>query len=148
MAAEANIDPDELDTMVRTLSGECRSEPLNGQLAVAYVIKNRAQWSPAAWWGHTIGQVCRKPYQFSCWSQEDWNASNLAHMIRLEPTDSEYIALETACLDVLHGNVPDPTHGATHYKVKGTPASWERAVAGKPVIEIGHHQFWRLGPHE
>lgn len=137
------VDPDDLDTFVRTLSGECRGEPLNGQIAVAYVIKNRAQWEPHAWWGHTIGQVCRKPHQFSCWSESEHNASNLAHMLRLETTDSEYIALETVCLDVLHGNVPDPTGGADHYKVHGTPTAWGNTVI---PIRVGAHDFYRLGP--
>lgn len=139
-------DPDDLDTMVRTLSGECRGESLVGQHAVAWVIKNRAEWKPPAWWGHTIGQVCRKKHQFSCWSDANFNASNLAHMMRLQQTDSEYIALETVCLDVLGDKIVDPTNGATHYRVVGTTASWDQAINETSQVQIGRHLFCRIGP--
>lgn len=140
------VDPDDLDTMIRTLSGECRGEPVNGQIAVAYVIRTRAEWVPHAWWGRTVGQVCRKPFQFSCWAEAEWNASNLAHIMAIMPDGPEYRHLEGVCLDVIHGNVPDPTHASTHYKVKGTSAEWDDAVKLLPPIVIGNHVFYKLGP--
>lgn len=139
------VSRDDLDTMIRTLSGECRSEPLNGQIGVAYVIRNRATDPGKDWWGDTISEVCLKPYQFSCWLKAVWNTRNLKHMTDLRSTDAEYRALELVCLDVLHGNVPDPTHGATHYKVSGTPASWDKAIVNMTPVVIGHHEFYKLG---
>ncbi len=146
------VDPDEIDTMVRTLSGEARGESHTGRIAVAYVIRNRAEWMPAAWWGHTIGQICLKHskrgvYQFSCWSDADWNASNKAHMIALKPNETEYLELQQVCDEVLSGTAIDPTGGATQYKVTGTNASWDRAVANSLPVVIGHHSFWRLAPN-
>lgn len=151
-----NISSEALDTMVRTLSGECRSEPLNGQLAVAYVTVNRAAWQPPTWWGQTIEEVCLKHsprsfkrplaiYQFSCWSDAKWNTANKDHMLRLQPSSEEYTLLQAVCLDALHGNTPDPTHGATHYKVAHTTASWNKALDDHPRVEIGRHWFYRLG---
>lgn len=142
------IDPDDEDTEVRTLYGECRGEPLVGQQAVAWVIRNRAEWHPTAWWGDTIGRVCRKHAQFSCWSEADWNASNLAQMKALRPDDKHYVDLLAVIRSVNDGAVPDVTGGATHYRVKGTPATWDAAVQahGLHPTSIGHHDFYRLGP--
>lgn len=146
-AIQMIVDPDDVDTMVRTLSGECRNEPLIGQIAVAWVIRNRTEDPGLDWWGDTIGQVCRRPYQFSCWLDAEWNASNKAHMIALKATDPEYRHLEHVCQSVLNGTEPDPSMGATHYKVVGTPASWDRAAVGRQTVVIGQHAFYKLGPH-
>lgn len=142
-----DVDPDDLDVMIRTLSGECRSESHTGKVAVAWVIRTRAQWMPPAWWGHTVGKVCLKKSQFSCWSDAEWNANNKAHMIGLKVNDTEYLDLSRVCTEVLFGEVIDPTGGATHYKVTGTPAKWDSSVANLHPVAIGHHSFYRLGPH-
>lgn len=146
MAAPLIVDPDDLDTMVRTLSGECRGEPRIGQIAVAWVIRNRAEHQPPAWWGRTVGQVCRKPFQFSCWSEAEWNASNLAHMMAIQPDGNEYEDLLDVCHTVLSGESVDPTNGATHYKVAGTKASWDHATLKLTPIRLGNHLFYALGP--
>ena len=60
--------------LARTLWGECRGEPKIGQIAVAWVILNRAE--QPGWWSKshteaimddTIEAVCLCPHQFSCW---------------------------------------------------------------------------------
>jgi len=55
--AEAN------ETAILTIMGEAASEPLEAQIAVAEVIRNRA-----ALRGQTIEQVCLAPRQFSFWN--------------------------------------------------------------------------------
>lgn len=137
---------EDIDTLTRTLFGEARGEPAEGQAAVGYVVKNRATWEPSAWWGDTIDTVCHKSYQFSCWNLNDPNRSR---MLMLSQTDPVYIVLRKIAEGVLFGEISDPTQeigGATQYKVAGTKASWDYAVADLPSKQIGKHVFWRLPP--
>lgn len=140
---------DDVDAMTRTLWGEARGEGRDGQIAVAWVIRNRAEYNidPAHpekdWWGNSPAQVCKHPWQFSCWNENDPNRQKL---LALTPDSPGYRWLAGVARSVLDGAVPDPTKGATHYKVVGTKASWDKATDGKDPIIIGHHAFFRLGP--
>lgn len=137
---------DDLDVLTRTLFGEARGESAEGQAAVGYVVKNRANWTPSAWWGDTISGVCKKSYQFSSWNVNDPNRSK---MLMLSKTDPIYIVLNDIAARVISGEIEDPTQeigGATQYKVAGTKASWDYAVADLPSKQIGKHVFWRLPP--
>lgn len=57
-------------TLARTLWGEARGEPIEGQVAVAWVIRNRADGARFA--GQLLGRegavahVCLTLWQFSC----------------------------------------------------------------------------------
>lgn len=129
---------------VRTVYGEARGESIEGQIAVAWVIRNRADWVVPSWWGHTVEQVCIKPFQFSCWNANDPNSKLLAE---LHPDNLHFTAIENGVVKpVMGGQIPDPTGGATHYKVRGTKASWDAAVADIEPVRIGAHDFYRLGP--
>ena len=46
----------------KTIWAEARGEPLEGQIAVANVIINRAR--QGGWWGDEVAKVCRKPKHF------------------------------------------------------------------------------------
>ena len=85
---------EDLDTLARTLYGECRSESREGKIAVAHVIKNRAD-NPK-WWcrksgdgipDDTIEAVCRHPWQFSCWNLDDPNRPKL---LAATPADKKF----------------------------------------------------------
>lgn len=125
----------DIDTMARTMVGEARGEGLIGMQAVANVILNRV--SKESWYGLTPTEVCRKPYQFSCWNKNDPNKL----IIEALGTDKSIFrdALDIA-QKVLDGDLADITHGATHYKVIGTIASW--ANGKTPCAVIGHHEFY------
>jgi N-acetylmuramoyl-L-alanine amidase len=133
----------DLDVVARTLYGECRGERLDGQIAVAWVIRNRA--SCPAWWGHGPAEVCLKKSQFSCWLASDPNSAKLNDPALAE--DRSYRFLRGVAADVFADKHPDPTHGATHYKVWNTRASWDAACAGHEGVRIGAHLFFNLGPH-
>lgn len=134
----------DLDILTRTLFGEARGEPVEGQIAVAFVVKNRATWNGAgSWWGHSIAEVCQHPWQFSCWNASDPNSAKLRE---LATNDPEYQHLSAVAETVVGGVAQDPTNGATHYKVTGTRASWDKATADIEPVIIGHHSFYRLGP--
>jgi spore germination cell wall hydrolase CwlJ-like protein len=132
--------PEDLDIATRTVWGEARGEGPQGQLAVAWVIRNRAE--EPGWWGKTPAQVCQKPYQFSCWLESDPNSKKLA---QLPTSDPLYARIRDIVREAFEGTAEDPTGGATHYKVKGIKASWDKATVDKTPAEIGHHLFFKIG---
>lgn len=136
-----DVTDDDLDVATRTLWGEARGEPLVGQLAVAWVIRNRAEWHPGQWWGHTPKQVCLLPSQFSVWFPTD---PNCAKMHNLPRTDPEYIHLREVVRSVFAGEIDDPTARCTHYEVLGTGAAW--AKNREFSVLLGRHAFYAIGP--
>lgn len=125
--------------MRRTVFGEARSEPFEGQIAVAWVILNRARHRTVNWWGRGIIGVCFAPKQFSCWNPGDPN-SGLAR-VATENSKSLLQASAAAAM-VLTGVAPDPTFGATHYYADSIEApGWARAAT--PTVKIGHHLFFK-----
>jgi len=118
----------------RTLYGEARGEGYDGMLAVAWVIKNRLT---SGRWGKTAAAVCLAPYQFSTWNEKDPNRKKLLELDEADPS------FETAQVAWVHADLaykPDPTLGAMHYRVIGTPASWANGLT--PCATIGHHEFF------
>ena len=66
---------DDIWIFAKTIWAEARGEPLDGQIAVANVILNRAQ--QGGWWGDDVVKVCRKPKQFSYWNKSDPNRAKM-----------------------------------------------------------------------
>jgi len=155
----------EIDVMARTLWGEARGEPYTGIVAVAWVILNRARADVGGdgkpdWWGEGILGVCCKPWQFSCWNEND---PNRAKMLALKEGDwtfdrMRFVARQTAQLafdgdtgerDAAGGERArrhvDPTDGAVAYltsKLLATaPPKW--ALGRTPCCTIGAHAFFK-----
>jgi N-acetylmuramoyl-L-alanine amidase len=142
--AERNIIDVDRDALVRTAWGEARNQPVEGIAAVVYCILKRA--SEPAWWGRTDWQICHHAFQFSCWNVND---PNYRQLLALNPDCLEYRRIAGIVDKCLSGQIPDPCvsiGGATHYKVFGTAASWDKAAEGKPSVHIGAHIFFNLGP--
>ena len=136
----------DLDTLARTVFGEARGEPPEGQYAVAHVVLNRVKRAPR-YGGYTITEVCRKPFQFSCWLPDDPNYPLLLAANIQQPTFLR--AFGVACM-VVSGAVGDPTGGATHYFVrqpppgsKEWPPAWSKAMMR--TVDIGAHSFFKEG---
>lgn len=139
-------------TLARTLYGEARGESRIGQIAVAWVIRNRLENYPGAWWSQQVGDgipdstieaVCLERNQFSCW----WDSQ--AKKVRSR-TPSQLGDLMVIAQQVLEGNLTDPTDGATHYHTclrpewaKSWPPKWAHGRVGKTV---GSHIFYKIGP--
>ncbi|MBI5162457.1 MAG: cell wall hydrolase [Magnetospirillum sp.] len=131
---------DETDILARTLWGEARGEPVAGREAVAWVIRNRVRLAAerrVLWWGTTIAEVCRRPWQFSCWNETD---PNRAKIEALSDNDRAFRVCLAVARRVLAGEVPDPTFGATHYHVKGLAPPWSKGKT--PSAAIGNHLFF------
>ncbi|HLO77120.1 MAG TPA: cell wall hydrolase [Magnetospirillum sp.] len=123
------------DILARTLWGEARGEPVRGIEAVAAVVMNRVR--RGGWWGCTVEAVCRKPYQFSCWNQNDPNRAKLE---RVDETDRMFRICLRIARRAIAGSVDDPTLGATNYHVRGMVPAWARGR--DPSAEIGNHLFY------
>lgn len=136
-------------TLARTLWGEARGEPLEGQVAVAWVIRNRASRSQFA--GKLVGRegaaaaVCLAPWQFSCWNESDPNRAKL--LVLREDQCRREIGVAS---NVLDGLVPDPTNGADHYHTIDPPAwaeAWPPtwAPSMRETARFGGHVFYDSG---
>ena len=126
----------EIDALARTVFGEARGEPVEGQIAVAHVVRNRQADSryPAS-----VAGVVKQPWQFSTWNENDHNRAVIERAD--EDTPGFLLAVEVAAR-VLRGDVADPTHGATHYHADWiAPPRW--ADPSKVTARIGRHVFYR-----
>ncbi|HEY4136503.1 MAG TPA: cell wall hydrolase [Alphaproteobacteria bacterium] len=138
--------PRDRDVLARTVYGEARGERWLGKAAVAWSVLNRVAIDLRGdgrpdWWGEGIAAVCLAPWQYSAWNENDPNREALLRVTVADPFFRECLAVVDA---VLAGDEPDPTDGATHYKVTklAWPKDWgpqEQAIV-KPVI--GGHSFY------
>ena len=138
---------DEVNVLALTLWGESRGETLEGRIAVACVIRNRAH--AKSWYGHGIAGVCLKRWQFSCWLPQGGESNcrqlmamaNKAHMTRLKTPG--YRECYWIAHGIYNGAVRDQVKRANHYYVDGTrKPKW--AVGQTPVLHLGTHLFFRL----
>lgn len=127
--------------------GESRGEPVEGQIAVANVVRNRLRLAvnTAPRWR----DICLAPEQFSCFNAFDPNAGPIAkasiNLMTSQPTPELAQALWIAD-GAISGAAKDNTHGATHYLtswlLNTTPPRWAK---GQPVlVSIGDHSFLRV----
>lgn len=143
-----------------TLWGETRGEPIEGQIAVACVIRNRVladigKDGKPDWWGEGYRGVCLAPRQFSCWAPED-GAENYATVMRLahavcgdyadrttvDLNDPVMRQLKAIAENVMNGTLLDRSGGATQYLTKHlfstAPPPW---ALNRPVRTIGSQVF-------
>lgn len=124
--------------------GEARSEPIEGQVAVACVVRNRATRSagtPPSW-----KDVCLAPKQFSCFSVTDPNYPKIlsaADLLMHEMSTPDLAQALWIADGVLAGVVRDNTHGARNYLtttlLHHSPPSW---AVNRPILAtIGNHSF-------
>lgn len=154
----------EIDTFARTIWGEARGEGSIGMQAVAFVVLNRLNVSKQKgkfWWGNSIIEICRKPYQFSCWNRDDPNCRKLLNIDDRDRTFKKAIEVarhfschpgesrdrvDTNAIPAFAGMTQtlnsDPTHGATHYHAIGIYPFWSRDQT--PTATIGRHIFYRI----
>lgn len=140
--------------MAATIWGEARGETPEGRQGVAAVIANRAAIASA--YRNKMGEshplfgdgrvltACLAPWQFSCWNHND---PNRVQILALDFSAPDEILADCIAVadEFLASNPPDPTHGATHYKVTSLPwpSSWGAKVP--PLAIIDHQSFYRIG---
>ncbi len=106
--------------LANTIYAEARGEAAQGQIAVAWVVRNRVD-SPVTWWGKDYQSVIDKPYQFNS-------------------ADVTTPALCEIAEGVISGDILDNTNGATHFHNRTVSPHWPRL---RMVAEIGRHKFYR-----
>jgi spore germination cell wall hydrolase CwlJ-like protein len=137
------------EVLIKTLWGECRGEPDEDKIAVAWVCRRRAAIALAfvqlygkihpLYGMGTLTSACWTAWQFSCWDVGD---PNLPIIIALDIESDEAASERKAAEGVLNDLIPDNTNLATHYCVIGLNPSW---AAGKtPCAQIGRHVFYDL----
>ncbi len=132
----------ELDILARTLWGEARGEGMAGMEAVAMVIMNRVEVAHrhgGYWWGNSVIEVCRKPYQFSCWNKDD---PNLPRLLSVTADNLYFATAKRVAQRAILGFLKDQTRGATHYHARNVTPSWSKGQ--RPCAVIGRHLFYKL----
>ena len=130
-----------VEVLALTIYGESRGEPIQGQVAVGNVIKNRTGG------GRSIVQVCLAPDQFSCWDKSDPNykilidyAGRLVNDELLQDRyfDQCYFVAE----GIIDGKLLDNTQGAKNYVTTDLQKSGKGPVwADKFTLVIGSQVF-------
>lgn len=114
----------------RTVFGEARGEPYEGQKAVAHVILNRARKEGS------VAAVCLRPKQFSCWNVGD---PTRERMVTVTTDDPKFRTAIRAFLDAV--DELDFTGGATHYATLVTYPTWAKDKI--PDFILGNHKFFK-----
>lgn len=138
-AATAGKLPDDVDVLARTIWGEARGEPdpAAAMTAVANVVLNRVKRQ--TYWGRTIEEVCRKPYQFSCWNAGDRNRPKMLAVTR---QDREFVLACAIAENAVAHQIADNTKGATHYYSRRMPAPPRWARRHACCETVGNHLFF------
>jgi len=143
------IDNESINYLAATLVGEARGEPIEGQIAVANVIRNRVRVS-----GGGYKAVCLEPKQFSCWNNDDSNSKLVRNFLsRLESGDDIHEPIFRQCLAIARSIVAedflDNTQGCRNYVTLSRYQLAKARAANtdlwmlrlKPVVTIGQHIF-------
>ena len=150
-AAEQPLTKDE-QTIAITLMGEARGEKSVGMYAVACVIQKRADERKL-----TPAQVCKQPWQFSCWNKGQENYIDLMkRLLKSNTTQAQYAKKLARAICAGGRLVHSFTGEANHYysmKVMNKAPYWAFkkvevrgrtvTVAIKPSKIIGNHVFYK-----
>ncbi|MEQ4531195.1 MAG: cell wall hydrolase [Mixta sp.] len=108
---------------------EARGEPLKGQIAVASVTMNRANWD--------VTQICPvvyAPKQFS------WTHLKKSAYSYPSKSDKSWQRAQQIAHQIINGELSDVTNGATYYHNQTVNPSWRSEFA--QTAAIGNHIFY------
>lgn len=140
---KASLTPEQ--TVAMTIWAEARAEPIEGQIAVGCVIRNRLMLPQR--FDDTWKEICFAKWQFSCWIPQGGEKNYQILMARCEaamreaqpwPAQASWIAQ-----GIIANAIADRANGATHYFASWLkpPPKWSMGV--KPVATIGVHLFFK-----
>jgi N-acetylmuramoyl-L-alanine amidase len=141
-------------TVAACLFGEARSEPIEGIVAVANVIRNRVQADlhgdgKPDWFGEGYVDVVTRPWQFSMWHPNGGKSNNrrvlqfVRDLVAKKPVED---VKARQCVLVAHGIIDnylaDNTNGSHHYHKAGMSPrpSWAQSLV--PTKQIAGHVFY------
>lgn len=121
------------DYLAAIIYGEARGEIPQGQAAVAHTVLNRAAAT-----GQSIPQVALDYRQYTAMDPADHNRRAIES--GAARNDPHWQSAQEVATQVLTGDIPDPTRGATHYYAPDAM----RAQTGRPDPRWGRgHSGWR-----
>jgi spore germination cell wall hydrolase CwlJ-like protein len=129
------------EALTLTIWGEARSEPIEGKLGVAAVIRNRvlAHYRGAT----TYLEVCTARAQFSAWTDEAAEMKAAQQALAGTHPDTSLLLCGEIAKATIAGLIPDNTSGANHYyALTIPPPSW--ALNATPLITLGHQRFYNV----
>lgn len=136
-----STDSDEV-LLARMIFGEARGCSDKEKIAVAYTALNRVE--KKSWYGKDLKGVILKPWQYSCFNENDPNREKLK-----DPETQEPVAWKR-CLEIAKGvlnkEYADPTRGATHYfNPRYADPYWKNSPNMTQIGQIGNskHLFLR-----
>lgn len=131
----------DLQALSLTTWGESRGEPVEGQIAVMSVIRNRSKQFRLPY-----PNVVLRAFQFSCWNDNDPNRSQLLDMFNDETRVVGWALwhqLKYLAQGIIDDKLLDNTQGATHYYALGIPPpKW--TSSGTRTRIIANHVFYKL----
>jgi N-acetylmuramoyl-L-alanine amidase len=147
------MDTNDLFYLYCTLVGEARGESVEGIVAVANVIKNRAYSAQK-----TYKEICLAPLQFSCWNPDDPNYAMISTLLSdvvsgNNPVDITLRQCLAVAKAVYEGDFKDNVKGAKNYVTLKRYSiaqarqdvkldSWINKM--KPIVTYGNHIFLGL----
>lgn len=155
--ADINIAAQSEDVVLaRTIFAEARGEPQEGQIAVGYTIKHRAEIAAAyikkhgeahpIFGGGTIVSACLWSFhgihQYSCWNDTD---PARLKALQADHNDPAFCRIQDIARQIIAGTAQDRLPGTTHYYNPGVVPMPKWAI-GLPFHAIGHHRFFRDVP--
>jgi spore germination cell wall hydrolase CwlJ-like protein len=133
----ADLSPQDLDLITRTVIGEAGREPDMGKAAVASVILNRMKQKNAA----NAAAVVLAPKQFTTWQDRP------QELAAISPKSQAYQDAYNIVKNVASGDIPDPTNGALNYanvdtvRQSGNTSAMKWINGMTNVNKIGSHTF-------
>lgn len=123
---------------IMTVYQEAAGEPYEGKLAVAEVIRNRAEQKYQS--DGTIAGTVLWPLQFSGWNAKDPNRIPAATI------DDEMPAVQECMKAWFEAKTTNITQGALlYYNPRLAKPAWDFTKL-IPTVTIGQHDFYRLKP--
>lgn len=117
------------------VSTEARGEPLEGQIAVAWTVRNRV--AKPRWWGKSVIEVCTKPGQY-----DGYTLAVPRFFSVLKDVAPQHLWIAEGVLDGLLAE-PAAVKGATHYFNRQAVAhvpEWSKKLPR--LGQIGNHEFY------
>jgi len=138
------------EVLTLTIIGEARGEPIESQVGVGCVIRNRLLMDKYK----DYKDVCLRPNQFSCWNPKDVNRNYLlqlaSQMLKTPFADLSLKQCQFIANGIVSWQVADNVNGARFYientvfaKI-GVDPNLDWAKGYKNIAIRGHHTFFSL----
>jgi spore germination cell wall hydrolase CwlJ-like protein len=125
-------------TVAITLLAEARGEKRAGLYAVACVIQKRADERKL-----TPAQVCKQPWQFSCWNKgQEKNLNLMRRLLKANTEQAKYAKMLARSICNGWRLAQTFTGDANHYHASYVTPYWIKGQT--PTKIIGNHLFYKL----